>query len=161
MATSPLVDPNAPRVFLDSSVVISGSASRKGAAHALLVLCEIGLFRPVVCPYVIDEVERNLHKKLPESLARFKELEANIAWEIVPDPEIQNILPWVRVILAKDAPVLAAAIQAKPHRFITLDTKDFISATSDVSQQSGLVIATPGDLLREIRSILVRAFGQT
>lgn len=55
MAISQLIDTNAPRIFLDSSVIISGSASRKGASHAVLVLCEIGLLRPVVCPYVTDE----------------------------------------------------------------------------------------------------------
>lgn len=33
------------RVFADSSVIIAGAASRKGASRAVLMMAEIGLFQ--------------------------------------------------------------------------------------------------------------------
>jgi predicted nucleic acid-binding protein len=107
MATSSPVDPTAPRVFLDASVIIAGIGSRVGASHAILALAELGLLRPVVCPYVIDEAERNLQRKIPEALPRYREVQASIPWELVPDPTREQVKPWIGLIIAKDAPVLA------------------------------------------------------
>lgn len=52
-------EPKTPRLFLDSSVIIAGLASRTGASHAILALAELGLIRLVGCPYILTEVERN------------------------------------------------------------------------------------------------------
>lgn len=71
-------DPNMPRIFLDASVIISGIASRTGGSHALLVLAEIGLIRPVICQYIFQEVERNIQAKLPKAIPNFDLLKANI-----------------------------------------------------------------------------------
>ncbi len=150
-------DPNMPRVFLDASVIISGVASRSGGSHALLVLAEIGLIRAVICPYVFEEAARNIQAKLPKAIPIFELLKANIHWETVPDAADAEILPWLTVIRPKDAPVLAAAIKAKPHRFVTLDNRDFLRSP-DISQKSGIKICTPGDVMQEIRSVLAQGF---
>lgn len=157
MATSFPIDPSAPRVFLDASVLIAGSGSRVGASHAILALAELGLLRPVVCPYVIDEVERNIKHKTPEALPRYVEMRANIQWEVVLDPTSENVAAWIGIIVPKDAPVLAAAVEARPHRLVTLDTRDFIDPPQ-VAARSGLRICTPGELLRDIRAILASGF---
>ncbi len=160
MATLPPIDPTAPRLFLDTNVIYAGIASRKGASFAILLLSELGLLRPIVCPYVMDEVERNIRENLPEAVNRYEQVRASINWEFVDDPSKAAVEQWVGVIIPKDAPVLAAAVQAKPHRFITLDAKDFLK-NAQVMTQSGLNIFTPGDLLREIRSILAIGFSST
>jgi predicted nucleic acid-binding protein len=157
MATSFPIDPTAPRIFIDASVIIAGSGSRVGASHAILALAELGLLRPVVCPYVVDEAERNIARKTPEALPRYIEMRANIPWEIIPDPPSDQVAMWIGIIVAKDAPVLAAAISARPHRLVTLDTKDFLDPPQ-IAVRSGLHICTPGDLVREIRGILTRGF---
>jgi predicted nucleic acid-binding protein len=159
MATSFPIDPTAPRIFVDTSVIIAGVGSRVGASHAIMALAELGLLRPVVCPYVMDEAERNIQRKTPEALPRYREVQANIPWELIPDPDLEQVRTWIGVIVAKDAPVLAAAVIAHPHRLVTLDTKDFIEPPQ-VAARSGLRICTPGDLLREIRGILARGFGE-
>jgi predicted nucleic acid-binding protein len=159
MATSFPSDPTAPRFFIDASVIIAGVGSRVGASHAILALAELGLLRPVVCPYVMDEADRNIQRKTPEALPRFREVRANINWETVPDPAPEQVAAWIGVIVPKDAPVLAAAVAAQPHRLVTLDSKDFIEPKR-VAAQSGLRICTPGDLLRDIRGILARGFGE-
>ncbi len=159
MAIAFPIDPTAPRVFVDASVIIAGVSSRVGASHAIMALAELGLLRPVACPYVMDEAERNIQRKTPEALPRYREVQANIPWELVPDPTPEQVKMWVGVIVSKDAPVLAAAVIARPHRLVTLDTKDFIEP-AQVTARSGLQICTPGDLLREIRGILARSFGE-
>lgn len=158
MATSFPIDPTAPRIFMDTSVIIAGVGSRVGASHAIMALTELGLLRPIVCPYIMDEAERNIQRKTPEALPRYRQVQANIPWEYVPDPAPEQVKPWIGVIVAKDAPVLAAAVITHPHRLVTLDTKDFIDPPQ-VAARSGLRICTPGDLLREIRSILAQGFG--
>jgi len=157
MAASFPVDPTAPRIFVDTSVIIAGVGSRVGASHAIMALAELGLLRPVVCPYIMDEAERNIQRKTPEALSRYREVQTNIPWEWVSDPTLDQVRAWIDVIVAKDAPVLAAAVIAQPHRLVTLDTKDFIDPPQ-VTTRSGLRICTPGTLLREIRAILARGF---
>jgi len=158
MAAFP-VDPSAPRVFLDASVIIAGVGSRVGASHAILALAELGLLRPVVCPYVLDEAARNIERKTPEAVSRYQDVQNNIAWELLADPTPQQVQLWLEVIVAKDAPVLASAVIAQPHWLVTLDTKDFIESP-EVAARSGLRIGTPGDLLREIRRILAHGFAE-
>ena len=155
----PPPDPTAPRIFIDSSVLMSGILSQRGASYAVLVLAELGLLRLILCPYVQKEVERNLNLKTPEILPLYQQLTARINWEVIPDPSPAAVLPLVAYMPAKDAPVLAAAIQSAPHRLITLDAAHFIRAIN-VSQLSGVAICTPGDLLRQIRGILTRGFEQ-
>jgi hypothetical protein len=86
-------------------------------------------------------------------------MQANIQWEVMPDPTPEQVKLWIGIIVAKDAPVLAAAVSSHPHRLVTLDTKDFIEPPQ-VAVRSGLVICTPADLLREIRRILAGSFGE-
>jgi predicted nucleic acid-binding protein len=151
------VDPNAPRFFLDSSVILAGVASLVGASHALLVLGEVGFVRLVTLPYVFEEVERNLSKKLSRAVPRYQQIRLSIHWELVPNPPLEQVKRWSSVLPAKDAPVLAAAVSASPSRLVTLDTKHFIDS-ENVAQESGLVIVTPRLLVQDIRAALSRSF---
>lgn len=150
-------DPRMPRIFLDASVILSGLMSDRGASHALLILAEIGLIRPVVCEYIFTEVERNVANKVPKFLPTFHRLMRELAWEVVENPSREDVVRWLDVILEKDAPVLAAAVNAAPHRLVTLDTRHFIDPPQ-VAQRSGLVICKPGDVLQEIRTLLAQGF---
>lgn len=150
-------EPKVPRLFLDSSVIIAGLASRTGASHAILALAELGLVRLVGCPYILMEVERNLAEKVPEFLPAYRRLMVNLNWQMVEDPAAEDVSPWLDLVPAKDAPVLAAAVAAAPHRFITLDIGHFINPP-EVAERSGLSICTPGDFLQEVRAILARGF---
>lgn len=140
------------RVFADSSVIIAGAASRKGASRAVLMMAEIGLFQLVISEQVVTECERNLTKKLPAALPVFAELLTQINLEIQPDPPLSESNRWNTIIEAKDAPILAAAIGAKIDRLLSLNTKDF---TSEVAMTSGLTIQTPAQFIQEIRELVV------
>lgn len=141
------------RIFADSSVLIAGVGSRQGASRAMLVMAEIGLFKLIVSRQVLAECERNLRKKLPRTLPIFAELLTAIELEIVPDPSLAESQKWEPIIEAKDAPILAAAIEAKAERLLSLNTKDF---TAEVARQSGLIIQTPDEFIQAIREIINR-----
>lgn len=63
----------------------------------------------------------------------------------------------MHIVAAKDAPILAAAIAARPRRLVTLDTHDF--DRPEVYQNVPFPVLTPGELLIEIRAALVQALG--
>jgi len=63
----------------------------------------------------------------------------------------------MQVIAAKDAPILAAAIAARPHRLVTLDVHDF--DRPEVRRSVTFPIQTPGELIAEIRQALIHALG--
>jgi len=138
-------------IFADSSVVIAGAVSRTGASRAVLSMAEIGLFQLVVSRQVIDECERNLRNKFPVALSVFAQLLTNINLIIVDDPPLDESVRWQLYIEAKDAPILAAAIEAKVDRLLSLNTKHF---TPKVAEVSGVMIQTPSEFVRDIRSII-------
>lgn len=156
----PPPDPNAPRFFLDSSVILAGSASVFGASHALLILGELGLIRLVTIPYVFNEVERNLALKLARAVPRYQQIRAAINWEIIDNPSFEEVEKWTALLPAKDAPVLAAAAATAADRLITLDIKHFIDPAG-VARASGLVIAAPREVVGDVRSALSRYFRKT
>lgn len=139
------------RIFVDANVLMAGADSRSGASNAILQLAEVGLFHLVVSRQVLDEVERNVRKKLPRALANFAAVLAQLPLEIVPDPEDDACLQWAAIIEMKDTPILAAALLAGVDRLVTMNTKDFTPA---VAQATGLVIQTPGDFMQNIRRLV-------
>lgn len=139
------------KVFADANVLIAGADSRSGASRAVLILAEVGLFRLVVCPQVLDEAERNLRRKLPQALPLFAEIMAALNLVIVPDPPPAAYERWLDIIEAKDAPILEAAVQADVDRFLTLNTKDF---TPKVAAQTDLWIQTPAQFITDMRELI-------
>ena len=129
------------RVFLDSSVLIAASASNKGASYAVVLLGEIGLIKVVISSQVLEECERNLFKKLPESIEVFRSIISTLNPEVLSNPGLENINLLVNLIEPKDAPILGAALQGKVNCLLTLNTKDF---TPEVAAKVDLKIKTPG-----------------
>ncbi len=146
-----------PRVFLDASVLFAAAASATGASRAIIVLAEIGLIRVVVSLQVLEEAERNLSRKAPKALPFYRQVIASLGLEIVGEPTPDKVVECAEVIEAKDAPILAAAMEAKPDRLVTLNTKHFV--VPEVIAFSKLTIQTPGEFMQGIRKILATAYG--
>ena len=150
--------PPLPRVFFDASVLFAAAVSTTGASRALVILAELGLLRPVVCPQVFDEVERNLQDKAPAALPHFQRLRAALNWKVVADPTPAQVQACMEVIAAKDASILAAAIHACPLCLVTLDAQHF--DRPEVRQRAAFPIQMPGELLADIRQVLIQSLAQ-
>lgn len=135
--------PRIPRVFMDSSTIFSGAASRRGASRAILTLAEIGLLRTVVCQQVLDETRRNLGEKAPEAMPYFERITSALKLEIVDYPSAEDVAKRKEIIRhVNDAPILAAAINTVPDRLVILNTQHFID-DPEVAKKSGLVYPNP------------------
>lgn len=135
------------RAFLDSNVLIAGLASSTGAAAKILMLCEAGAIQAVVSEQILREAERNIRAKLPEKLPLYLAVVRAINAEITPSPSLEQVKKAAKIINATDAPILAAAIRAKPDYFVTLDRKHF--HTARVIRETELKVVLPGELLDE------------
>jgi len=133
-------------VFLDSSVIIAGLASKKGGSFEVLALAELKVIIPCICEDVVSEVFRNVQKKLPGSVGLFYTLFKKLSFKIT-DPSGEDMIFARKLINEKDAPILAAAISEKVEWLLSLD-KHFLKA--DLEGKVNFRICTPGEFLQKI-----------
>ncbi|MDP2754116.1 MAG: PIN domain-containing protein, partial [Nitrospirota bacterium] len=130
-----------PKVFLDTSALIAGVASSRGAARAVLQLAEIGLIEVIVSRQVIVEADRDIEEKLPEMLNEYREFIELLAPVLIDDPRQKDVERFLKVINYDDAPILASAVSSGADFLITWDRKHFIG--KDIHTHSNLKIVTP------------------
>lgn len=131
------------KVFLDSSVVIAGLASTRGASCLVLSLAEIGVFEPYVSEQVVTEVVRNVENKLPSCLPQFFALFKALPLRMA-EPSQRELARARRLINEKDAPLLAAALTAGVDVFLSLD-KHFL--TAEIRHALPILFCTPAEFL--------------
>lgn len=109
--------------FLDSSVLFSAVNSPAGGSAKLFTLKNLKL---ITSTLVLTEVERNIRRKLLSyHLERFFLLVENL--EIIDRlPTKQQIRAAQRVIVEKDAIILASGIISKADFIVSLDRKHFL-----------------------------------
>lgn len=140
------------KVFLDTSAMIAGIASSKGAARAVLQLAEIGLIELIVSRQVIVEADRNIEEKLPEMLSEYREFIKLLAPVLVDDPLQNDIVKYLTVINSDDAPILASAVISGSDFLVTWDRRHFIG--KNIHIHSSLKIVTPGEFLKHFRKYI-------
>lgn len=138
------------RVFLDSSVIISGLASVSGGSHKVLALAELGIITPCISADVENEVIRNVMKKLPESVVHFERLLKELPF-IVVEASKEDYERVKLIINEHDAPIMAAAISGKANWLLNLD-KHFLAIKG--RKELDFAIATPGEFLQQLVNIL-------
>lgn len=116
-----------PKLFFDSSVLISGLISSIGGSRKLLILTKKDKIKGITSDYAILESTRALVEKLPEALIAFQEIIANFNLEILSFPSKKLIKNCEKIIKDKgDAPILSSAIEAKVDYLVTLNRKHFL-----------------------------------
>lgn len=136
------------RVFLDTSAILAGLNSSYGAAGTILAYCSIGAITPLISEQVLEEAERNIEKKFPKLLIAWQSLLLT-PLEIVKNPTLRQVRAVSKILPTSDAPILAAAIAAKPDCLITWNTRDFLRP--GVVAHVAFPIFTPGEFLAEYR----------
>lgn len=139
------------RVFFDADVLIAGSASKtySSASYILLQLADLTLIEGLTCPYVREEVERNLQAKLPQALSIFRTLLKSALRE-VPDSPANSLKRWVGRADPKDLPVLATAASNDCDYLVTFNVRDY------PDPPGSLEVSEPGSLVQQVRKQLAK-----
>lgn len=137
------------KVFLDTSALIAGLASSKGAARAVLKLAEIGAIEVFISRQVVVEADRTIEAKLPGVAGDFREYIEGLSPVFLEDPPKKDVMRFSHLINPDDAPILASAVLSGSDYLITWDKRHFIS--KKISTGAGLKIVTPGEFLQDFR----------
>jgi predicted nucleic acid-binding protein len=129
------------RLFIDSSVLFSAAYSSRGHARDLIIMAAREEVILVVSPLVLEETRRNLEESATETVALFDLLVQTIPFEII-QPTREEVLEAARVVVLKDAPILAAAKTSRVDLLVTLDRKHLLDKPMLV-QYLGVKIVTP------------------
>lgn len=111
------------KLFLDTNVIFAAAISPQGRSHALFALARAGYGTLLTSGFAVEEARRNIGFKYPQASERLEELIGQC--RLVPEGAAARVV-WAQDHLpAKDAPILAAAIEAKAEGLITGDRAHF------------------------------------
>lgn len=112
------------RVFLDANVLFSAAYRTDSSIRAIFRLAEAGCCELVASAFAVDEARRNIARKQPGRVGELESLIASIG--ICPEGSVE-VVHWAHTtgLPANDAPILAAAVQARADFLVTGDRKDF------------------------------------
>jgi len=137
-------------LFFDASVLVAGSHSSSGGSALLLSACRAHGFRAQVTSAVLLEAMHALEDFPAQSRGTFRRWLAEIAWELLPVPPAEVLHRYERYIAAKDAHVLAAAVEGASQFLLSLDRQHLLAAAPAVREMGlSLIILTPGEFIRE------------
>ena len=145
-----MVQETKPRVFLDSNVIFSGFYSLQGTPGQILRLCINGKMTIVISRQVLDEVIRNVRRKLPDILEPVIDFLSTAPIEIVANPGSEEVVGKRLNLPIGDAAVLLAASKAEPDFFVTGD--NHFLKKPELEKEINLRIVTPAQLLRIIKT---------
>ena len=116
------------RVMIDTNIFISAALFPNGRVAAALMKALMPPYEPVVCDYVVDELQRKFREKFPD---RMVALEAFLftalqSIKVVSTPEEETEAE-LKIRDVKDRPILRAALDAGADLFLTGD-KDFLES---------------------------------
>jgi uncharacterized protein len=112
------------RIFLDANVLFSAAHGTESPLRAFFRLAEAEVCDLLASPFALDEARRNIARKHSAKTADLEQLIAHVAICLEASAEEMR---WARStgLPAKDAPILAAALQAKADILVTGDRADF------------------------------------
>jgi uncharacterized protein len=139
------------RVFIDSSVLFTAANSAKGHSRDLMLISAAGKVTLVLSDFVLEETRRNLAltqsgEIILEQIVR----EARIEIVSVTKQQVQAAM---KLIVTKDAPILAAAKAAKVDMLISLDKKHILGHP-ELEGYINAPILTPAELFAKLKEQL-------
>ncbi|UFP94344.1 PIN domain-containing protein [Gloeobacter morelensis] len=112
------------RLLLDANVIFTAAHNPDGRAMGLFLLARLGRCTLLSSPHALEEARRNLLVKYPEKFAAFGQLVLEVT--VVSEATAEEIA-WAteQALPEKDAPILAAAVQARVDLLVTGDRTHF------------------------------------
>ncbi len=138
------------RVFLDSNVLIAGTAFPRWP-YEILKYGEAQAFKIVLCPFVIKEVQARIATTFPDYLDKINRFIAAGNYELVANPAKSELDEHPDLVRDKrDIPIALAAIKAKVDHLVSND-KDLTAQDQTTEQlRKYLQPLQPGTFLREV-----------
>ncbi len=112
------------RIFLDANVLFAAAQRPTGRSAILIRLANEGYCECITSPHAVTEAHRNLEARYPSTLEIFQEICAIVQTTTEATPQsvqwaLEQGLP------ENDAPILAAAVEAKADVLVTGDKAHF------------------------------------
>lgn len=134
------------RLLLDANVLFS-AAHRPDSAQGLLIdLAEAVAVGATTSAYALEETRRNLLIKSPASTNAWTRI-FSVCSES-PAPTSATLVWSSTRVVAKDAPILAAAIDSESDWLVTGDRRDFGHLFG--TTQRGVLVLSPAEALRRL-----------
>jgi predicted nucleic acid-binding protein len=133
-------------LFLDANVLFSAAHRPQSAPGLLVDFACAGLVRAVTSEYALEEARRNLALKSPDATLSFERARRTCA--LSPTPGLATLAWATAQIAAKDAPILAAAVDGRCDWLVTGDRRDFGPLFG--STRRGVLVVPPSDALRRL-----------
>jgi predicted nucleic acid-binding protein len=111
-------------LFLDANVLFTAAHNPAGRSGAIVELARAGACQVVTSPHALEEARRNLRVKYPNAVDALERLVTLAA--VAPEAHAGDVA-WAleQGLPLKDAPILAAAAQARCDALVTGDRTHF------------------------------------
>jgi len=135
------------RLFLDANVLFTAAHKPGGRSAAIFHLARAGACRLVTSPHAFEEARRNLRIKYPSATDALERLVALAS--LGPEAPSKDVA-WAleQGLPLKDAPILAAAAQARCDVLVTGDRTDFGPLYG--RRLRGVEVLSPADALARL-----------
>jgi len=135
------------KVFVDSNVWFS-AFYKKGVASDLISKLLRKKFEIVVSELVLEEVIKNIGKKLPAALSLVYQFFRECPVTVIKNPKIRQIQRFAGLAQRKDLPILVSVLNYKCNFFVTGNKKDF--KISSIKKQHNLLVLSPREMLDSV-----------
>ncbi len=135
------------RIFLDSSVLIAAAISLTGAGREIINQGFTNKLDLYISPDVLEETKRNLTLKAPQALNYFYKFQRSLVAKSV-QPTLTQIIKAAKIIEAKDAPIVAGAIQAKVDFLVSFDRKHLLLRKKEIEMEFNIKVSTPDKVIK-------------
>jgi predicted nucleic acid-binding protein len=136
------------RIFIDSSVLFSAAYSSKGHSRDLMMLGAAGNIKLFISDFVLEETRRNLALKQPA--LKILERIIHVAQIEIVSATVQQVKDAMKVVVPKDAPILAAARNARVDVLVSLDKKHLLGHP-ELESYLNAPILTPAEAIERLK----------
>lgn len=125
-----------PSAFVDTSMLYAALVSAAGASREILRAAFQGTCLLFFSTLVFTEVERNVRAKAPEALPYLATLRQSPIVNLV-EPTAPLLQQASQIVVAKDAPIVAAAAQVHADYLVTFDRVHLLRRKEEIKRSFG------------------------
>lgn len=138
------------RVMVDANILIAGSVWPRWPYEVLQHALR-GDFRLVLSPYILQQAHRRIQARFPAYLDQFDELLLACQYELIPDPENEQVAQHRDLVRDhSDIPVVLAGLNAGVDYLVSEDKDLTTQDESTTKLHAELNVMISGTFLREV-----------